>query len=91
MAPRLNHVGQLADVGGGQVAVAVLAGQLDDGRRAQAAVEVVVQQRLGHAPGQGLVADDAAVECEARSGNGAARCSQLVAGYTAACSMQWRL
>ncbi|MGC0407187.1 hypothetical protein RKD31_000430 [Streptomyces sp. SAI-163] len=40
--------GQLVGVGGGQ-RVADAPGQLDDGRRAQAAVEVVVEDRLGEA------------------------------------------
>ena len=39
--------GQLVHVLGRQVGVAVLAREVDDGRRAQAAVEVVVEQRLG--------------------------------------------
>ena len=41
--------GELVHVLGGQVAVAVLAGKVDDGRRAQPAVQVVVEQGLGRA------------------------------------------
>lgn len=39
--------GELVGVGVGQVGVARLAGQVDDGAGAQSAVEVVVQQNLG--------------------------------------------
>ena len=41
---------QLVDVGGGQLVVADLVGQLQHRRRPQPAVEVVVQQRLGRVP-----------------------------------------
>ena len=41
---------QLVDVGGGQLVVAVLVGQLEHRRGPQPAVEVVVQQRLGRVP-----------------------------------------
>ena len=44
-----DHLAQLLGVARGQAAVARLAGQLDNRPRAQAAVEVVVQQDLGGA------------------------------------------
>ena len=43
--------GELVDVGRRQAVVAVLAGEVDDGRRPQAAVEMVVEQRLGRLRG----------------------------------------
>ena len=46
-------LGQLFFVIGGQAVVARLAGQLEDGPRAQAAVQVVVQQDLRHGPDLG--------------------------------------
>ena len=45
-----EELGEAVDVGRGQVVVAGLLGEVEDGRGSQPAVEVVVQQRLGRPP-----------------------------------------
>ena len=73
---------QLVDVGGRQLVVAELLGQLDDGRRPHTTVEVVVQQHLRRPPDHlvGRSSGSTADRVERRSGMSAGRCSQFHSG-----------